>query len=117
MESNHESYIRLLAEQARALSPDIRQWRSRLHCHPELSGQENDTMAFVCKQLETGWVFPGSGSSTAAWPPPLRPKENRPATGAPCRYGRIACCGKRPESGRAQTGSKPGGGCFPRMRA
>lgn len=52
MESNHESYIRLLAEQARALSPDIRQWRSRLHCHPELSGQENDTMAFVCKQLD-----------------------------------------------------------------
>ena len=78
MESNHESYIHLLAEQARALSPDIRQWRSRLHCHPELSGQENDTMAFVCKQRETGWVFPGSGSSTAAWPPPFA-AEGKPA--------------------------------------
>jgi amidohydrolase len=47
----------LLAE-ARSLQPELIRWRRHLHAHPEPSGQEFETAAFLARELEALGVKP-----------------------------------------------------------
>lgn len=53
--------IQELLEQARAFQTELSAWRRHLHQHPELSGQESATAAFVAAQLGQMGLRPVTG--------------------------------------------------------
>ena len=58
------------------------EWRHHLHRHPELSGQESKTLAFVCKHLRAARIAHKKlAGGVVAWLDPPRAKRGEPAIG------------------------------------